>query len=38
MPAIAVYTLLLVPRRTRPLGLGLLIHIALDAVDCMWMR
>lgn len=32
MPAIAAYLLLLVPRRTRPLGIGLLIHIALDAV------
>lgn len=36
-PAIALYALLLVPRRTRPLGLGLLIHIALDAIDCVWM-
>jgi hypothetical protein len=36
-PAIAVYALLLIPRRTRPLGLGLVIHIALDALDCAWM-
>lgn len=37
MPAIAIYVLLLVPRRTRTLGIGLLIHIALDAVDCVAM-
>lgn len=37
-PAIAVYCLLLLPRRTRLLAIGLLIHIGLDAVDCMWMR
>lgn len=37
VPAIAVYALLLIPRRTRPLGLGLMIHIALDALDCAWM-
>ena len=33
-PAIAVYVMLLVPRPTRLLALGLLIHIALDAADC----
>lgn len=38
MPAIVAYALLLVPRRTRPLGFGLLIHIALDAIDCLSMR
>jgi len=37
-PAIAVYALMLLPRRTRLLALGLLIHIGLDAVDCAWMR
>lgn len=37
-PAIAVYSALLVPRRTRLVGIGLLIHIALDALDCLWMR
>lgn len=36
-PAIAVYTLLLAPQRTRLLGLGLLIHIGLDAIDCWCM-
>ncbi len=33
-PAILVSLLLLVPRRGRSLGIGLLIHIVLDAMDC----
>ena len=37
-PAIMAYALLTVPRRTRPLGVGLLIHIGLDALDCLVMR
>jgi hypothetical protein len=37
-PAMLVYGGLLVPRRTRLLGIGLLLHIALDALDCLWMR
>lgn len=37
-PAMLVYGLLTVPRRTRLLGLGLLIHIGLDALDCVLMR
>lgn len=37
-PAIALYVLMLLPRRTRLLAIGLLIHIGLDAVDCAWMR
>ncbi|ASR43498.1 hypothetical protein BEN78_09070 [Xanthomonas citri pv. mangiferaeindicae] len=37
-PAVAVYGVLLVPRRTRLLAIGLLVHIALDAIDCLWMR
>ena len=36
-PAAAVYGLLLVPRPTRLLGLGLAIHLALDALDCALM-
>lgn len=36
-PAILVYLLLLLPQRARPLGIGLLIHIVLDAVDCETM-
>lgn len=38
VPAIAIYTLLLVPRRTRPLAIGLLIHIGLDLGDCVAMQ
>lgn len=37
-PAIAVYVLMLLPRRTRLLAIGLLVHIGLDAIDCMAMR
>ncbi len=37
-PAIAVYAGLVVPRRTRLFGIGLLLHIVLDAIDCVWMR
>lgn len=33
-PAILVYGALLVPTRTRLVGLGLVIHMALDQVDC----
>ena len=36
--AIALYGVMTVPKRTRLLGLGLLIHIALDALDCALMR
>jgi hypothetical protein len=35
-PAIAVYVALCLPRRTRWVGLGLVIHMALDQLDC-WM-
>ena len=35
--AIAVYGLLLIPNHTRLMGVGLLIHIALDAIDCALM-
>ena len=37
-PAIAVYGALTLPRTTRLFGIGLLIHIALDAVDCLLVR
>lgn len=37
-PAIALYGALVVPRVTRLVGIGLLIHIALDALDCLLMR
>jgi hypothetical protein len=36
-PAIAVYVLLLVPPLTRLPALGLVIHMALDALDCAWI-
>jgi hypothetical protein len=38
VPAIAVYALLLLPRRTRLLAIGLLVHIGLDGLDCAWMH
>ena len=34
-PAIAIYGLLLIPRATRLPALGLVIHMALDALDCV---
>ncbi|WP_202842227.1 DUF6122 family protein [Luteimonas saliphila] len=36
-PAILAYGALAIPRRTRWFGTGLLIHIALDAIDCLLM-
>lgn len=35
-PAIGAYALLLLPRATRLVALGLVTHMALDALDCMW--
>ena len=35
--AMIVYVLLLLPKRTRILGLGLLIHILSDGADCLMM-
>lgn len=37
-PAVALYVLMVLPRRTRLLAIGLLIHVGLDAIDCAWMR
>jgi hypothetical protein len=34
-PAIALYALLLLPERTRLVGVGLLLHMALDGLDCL---
>ena len=34
-PAIALYAMLLLPGKTRLVGLGLLVHMALDALDCL---
>lgn len=36
-PAAAGYGLLVIPRRTRLVGLGLIIHLGLDLVDCVAM-
>lgn len=36
-PTIAIYGLFVFPRRSRLLGLGLLIHTGLDAFDCLLM-
>ena len=36
-PAIVMYGALAIPRKTRWFGVGLLIHIALDAIDCVMM-
>jgi hypothetical protein len=35
--AIGIYILLLVPKKTRLIGLGLVIHIIADLVDCSFM-
>ena len=35
--AMAVYLLLLIPKKTRLIGLGLVIHIIADVVDCSFM-
>jgi hypothetical protein len=35
--AIGGYVLLIVPRSTRLVGLGLVIHMTLDALDCLLM-
>ena len=37
-PAIAAYLVLTAISKTRLIGLGLLIHMALDGLDCIWMR
>jgi len=34
-PAIAAYALLLIPRATRLIALGLVIHMALDGLNCV---
>ncbi len=36
-PAWIVYALLCVYPKTRWVGVGLVIHMLLDAVDCVWM-
>ena len=34
-PAIALYAALVIPRKTRLVGVGLLVHMALDGLDCL---
>lgn len=34
-PAIALYAAIALPKKTRLVGLGLLIHMALDGLDCL---
>ena len=34
---IALYSALLLHQKTRLIGLGLIIHMLLDGVDCVWM-
>jgi hypothetical protein len=36
-PAIAVYLVLTLFPKTRLVGLGLMIHMVLDGIDCLWM-
>ena len=35
--AIAIYLLLIIPKKTRLIGLGLIIHILADQIDCLLM-
>ena len=35
--AIIIYCLLLIPKKTRLLGIGLIIHILADTTDCLLM-
>jgi len=37
-PAVLAYVLMLLPRRTRLLAMGLLIHVGLDGLDCLAMH
>ena len=37
-PAIAAYGLLLIWPRLRLIAIGLLTHMALDGMDCVWMQ
>ena len=36
-PAIAAYVVLAMIPKTRFIGLGLVIHMVLDGMDCVWM-
>ena len=36
--AIGVYMILLIPPRTRVVGVGLVFHMLTDYLDCLWME
>ncbi|WP_245813477.1 DUF6122 family protein [Lutibacter agarilyticus] len=36
--AIAVYTILLIPSKTRIIAIGLLFHMLTDFTDCFWLK
>ena len=36
-PAILFYLVMTMIPKTRLIGLGLLVHMALDGIDCIWM-
>jgi len=36
-PAVVVYLLFCLLPKTRLVGIGLVIHMGLDAIDCLWM-
>jgi hypothetical protein len=37
-PVMLVYALLAIWPKTRLVGLGLVIHMLLDGIDCIWMQ
>jgi len=37
-PVMAIYVLLAAWPKTRLIGLGLVIHMLLDGIDCVWMH
>jgi hypothetical protein len=36
--AIGLYAVLIIPRKTRVLGIGLMLHIVADSADCLLMK
>lgn len=38
LPAVGIYLSMLLPLKTRLLGIGLIVHLLLDGVDCWLMR
>ena len=37
-PLVAVYAALAIWSKTRLIGIGLLLHLFLDGIDCLWMN